>query len=106
MHNPFTKHPHSVGETYGEHLYFAGRFGVSMMIAGLACVIHSIFPFIFKKTASDMLIKQMNQFIDRMPVVEERVVTLSRSIERKMGVGNAQASPFSVSVMQYESSTD
>lgn len=106
MKNPFTHHPHSVGETYGEHLFFAGRFGFGMAIAGFACMIHAVFPFVFKKTASDMLIKQMNQFIDRMPVVEERVVTLSRSIERKMGYGKAQASPFSVSIMQYDTNTD
>lgn len=48
----FTEHPASVGETYGEHfgtaLYFAGR----MIVAGLACVVHAILPFVFTRTAS------------------------------------------------------
>lgn len=107
MENPFTQHPHSINETYFEHAYFASRFGLSMMVAGLACVIHAIFPFIFKKTASDMLIKQAQHFIERMPVMEDRVMHLSSIIEKKRG-GTASRMPLSTSLMQmqYESSTD
>ena len=35
--NPFTSHPASVGETYGEHCVFAFGFGARMMLGGL-CV--------------------------------------------------------------------
>jgi hypothetical protein len=105
MKNPFTVHPHSMGESYWKHFFFASLFGCSMLIAGVACILHAIFPFIFKTTGSNMLIRQMKHFVDRMPIVEERIVDVSRSIERKMGTHQGQASPFSVSLMkmQYES---
>ena len=52
MHNPFTAHPHSVGETYLEHALFACRYGTRMTLGGIAAVLHGIFPFLFQTTAS------------------------------------------------------
>jgi hypothetical protein len=49
----FTDHPKSVGETYGEHLMTALRFGARMVMAGSACMLHGIFPFLFVKTGSN-----------------------------------------------------
>lgn len=46
------KHPRSVGESYGEHLLVAGSFGVSMIGAGLACLVHAIVPCLFERTGS------------------------------------------------------
>ena len=46
----FTEHPASVHESYSEHLVMAGGFGAKMIIAGFACVLHGIFPFLFIKT--------------------------------------------------------
>jgi hypothetical protein len=51
----FTDHPKSVGESYGEHLVCAGSFGLRMMVAGAACALHGIFPFLFVKTGSTMV---------------------------------------------------
>ncbi|BBK33815.1 hypothetical protein EDC65_3652 [Stella humosa] len=48
----FTRHPASVGESYGQHLGFAGGVGLRMIGAGLACVVHGIFPFLFVRTGS------------------------------------------------------
>ena len=48
----FTAHPRSVGETYGEHLGTACRFGMRMIAAGSACMLHGIFPFLFVRTGS------------------------------------------------------
>jgi len=48
----FTRHPHSVGETYGEHFLFATGFGAKMLIGGAACVVHGLLPFLFLKTGS------------------------------------------------------
>lgn len=48
----FTHHPTSVNETYSEHLYFASISGIKLTCAGVACIIHSIFPFLFANTAS------------------------------------------------------
>lgn len=49
----FTRHPASVGETYGEHLGMAASFGWRMVLGGLACLIHAVFPFLFAQTASN-----------------------------------------------------
>lgn len=86
MKNIFTDHPHSVGETYFEHFKFASLFGFRMFIGSLACLMHAIFPFMFKKTGSNMLLKMMHHFVDRMPVVEERIALLSETIEFKKKV--------------------
>ncbi|HEY2033190.1 MAG TPA: DUF6356 family protein [Rhizomicrobium sp.] len=48
----FTEHPRSVGETYSEHLMTACIFGARMVVAGSACVLHGVFPFLFVKTGS------------------------------------------------------
>ena len=52
MHNPFTAHPRSVGETYLEHAMFACRYGVKMTLGGIAALVHGVFPFLFEKTGS------------------------------------------------------
>ena len=42
MNNPFTAHPRSVNESYGEHFGFALRFGLKMTIGGLAALVHPL----------------------------------------------------------------
>ena len=46
----FTEHPTSVGETYGEHWRFATKTGLTLIGAGLACVVHGLLPFLFTTT--------------------------------------------------------
>jgi len=53
--NPFTAHPESVGETYGEHFRFALGFGTRMTLGGIAAIVHALFPFLFITTASRTL---------------------------------------------------
>lgn len=48
----FTAHPASVGESYGAHLLRATWFGCRMMLAGAACLVHAVFPFLFVRTGS------------------------------------------------------
>ena len=55
MVNPFTAHPASVGETYGQHLRFALDFGARMALGGLAASLHALLPFLFITTASRTL---------------------------------------------------
>jgi hypothetical protein len=64
----FTEHPASVGESYTEHLFRAACFGVRMMLAGMACLVHGVLPFLFVRTGS-RAIAELN---DRM-VVNRRV---------------------------------
>lgn len=62
MKNLFTQHPNSVGETYFEHLKIAGKSGVKLFWAGIACMLHAVFPFLFIDTASKT-IKEIHQKI-------------------------------------------
>ena len=48
----FTAHPATVGENYGTHLGRASVFGLRMMLAGAACVVHGLLPFLFVRTGS------------------------------------------------------
>lgn len=53
--NAFTAHPRSVGETYTQHMGVASRCGLSMIMAGFACLVHALLPFLFERTASNCL---------------------------------------------------
>jgi hypothetical protein len=48
----FTRHPRTVDETYVEHMGVAWSFAVPMLLGGLACFVHGIFPFLFETTGS------------------------------------------------------
>ena len=48
----FTAHPGSVGETYLGHLRFAACFGASMIVGGLACMLHGLLPFCLTTSGS------------------------------------------------------
>jgi hypothetical protein len=84
MKNPFTNHPRCMDETYFQHLKCAFIFGGSMVCAGFACLIHGIFPFVFKNTGSNFLFKMTHDFVDRVPPTEARVVQLADTLEKKM----------------------
>lgn len=51
----FTEHPASVGETYIQHMGMAFGFGGKMVLAGLACLFHGLFPFLFKRTGRNCI---------------------------------------------------
>ena len=59
MYNPFTKHPNSVNETYFEHMCCAFKFHCTLLKLSFAVLVHAIFPFCCKTTASDG-IKKLN----------------------------------------------
>lgn len=59
----FTDHPHSVGETYSEHFVMASSFGVPMIVAGFACLLHGIFPFMFERTGSNLVRKLHDRMV-------------------------------------------
>ena len=48
----FNEHPQSVGESYTEHMGVAFGFGAKMITAGVACLLHGLFPFLFVKSGS------------------------------------------------------
>jgi hypothetical protein len=51
----FTSHPASVEESYYEHMLFAGRFGGMLALAAGAALVHAILPFMFEKTAGNII---------------------------------------------------
>lgn len=65
MKELFTKHPKSVGETYWSHLIFASVCGIKLVLAGMACIIHAIFPFVFENTASNTTKDIQNKLTNR-----------------------------------------
>jgi len=72
MHKLFTEHPESVGETYGEHMVRATRFGGRMVMAGFACILHAWLPFLFVRTGS----KAINELHAQMQATLRRAATL------------------------------
>ncbi|WP_411286366.1 DUF6356 family protein [Phenylobacterium sp.] len=52
MFAKFTDHPHAVGETYADHAVTASNFGLELIAAGLACLVHAALPWTFETTAS------------------------------------------------------
>ena len=60
----FTEHPATVGESYTEHMGVAFTFGLRMIGAGLACVMHGLVPALFTKTGSNTI----DDLHDRMVV--------------------------------------
>ena len=53
--NIFTKHPSEVGESYLEHGFSAMRYAFTFLLLFVIAFIHAIFPFLFEKTASNVV---------------------------------------------------
>ena len=53
----FQRHPRTVGETYWEHFSVAASFGAAMILGGIACLIHAVFPAWFEFTASRVILQ-------------------------------------------------
>jgi hypothetical protein len=75
----FCEHPASVGESYGQHLLRASGFGVRMLLAGIACLVHGIFPFLFERTGS----RTITELNDRM-VVDRRVARTAIASDERL----------------------
>jgi len=71
----FTRHPASVGESYGEHFQAATGFGLRMLAGAIACLVHAVFPFLFVKTGSGII----RELHDRM-VVNRRQQAVEPSV--------------------------
>ena len=49
----FLEHPRSIGESYFEHQRRAFGFGLTMVFAGAACLVHALVPALFVRTGSE-----------------------------------------------------
>ena len=63
----FAEHPRSVGETYPEHFGIACRFGAAMVLAGIACFVHALFPKLFERTGSSAVKTLYGEMLARQP---------------------------------------
>ena len=68
--NLFTKHPTEVGETYGEHFRNASGFGLKMIGAGLACLVHAVLPFLFERSGS-RTVEELHRRLSRRVVTAD-----------------------------------
>jgi hypothetical protein len=59
----FTEHPDSVGESYLEHLWTATGFAVTMILGGIACFLHALFPFAFVRTGSECITRLHDRMV-------------------------------------------
>lgn len=75
----FLDHPADLGETYAEHAREASSYGVTMIVAGLACLAHAAVPAMFKTTGS-ATIKRLN---DRL--VRKRGAKRDATVETRYG---------------------
>ncbi len=60
----FTKHPKSVNESYWQHCCFALNFAGKLSIAAFCAFVHAFFPFLFEKTASNIMFELLKKFED------------------------------------------
>ena len=51
----FTEHPYSLNESYWQHFVEAIFCGALIIISGIVCIIHAIFPFLFKRFTRETL---------------------------------------------------
>nr|WP_315462529.1 DUF6356 family protein [uncultured Sphingomonas sp.] len=66
----FLAHPRTVQESYGEHLVVASSFGLTMIAAGMACMVHALVPGLFERTGS----RAIQHLHDRMIQNRSRLV--------------------------------
>lgn len=63
----FLSHPKSVGESFGEHFGVASRFGATMVVSGVACMIHAFVPALFERTGSKAVKRLYADMASRQP---------------------------------------
>jgi Family of unknown function (DUF6356) len=73
LENLFTDHPRSLGESYLQHQQHALTFGVTMVVAGIACIVHALVPALFETTGS----RAVTRLYNRMVVNRKRLSQLT-----------------------------
>jgi hypothetical protein len=83
--NPFTEHPASVGETYLVHLRAAAGFGFEMIVAGFACLVHALLPFLFVRTGSDCILRLHDRMLARRQAAQSQAAQTKASGPKASG---------------------
>lgn len=74
----FLDHPESVGETYLVHQRRAFGFGLSMILGGLACLVHGLVPAMFLHTGSDTIARLHHRMAGRRTAASNPSVIATR----------------------------
>jgi len=73
----FLDHPRSVGESYLEHQRHAFGFGMALLGAALACLVHAVVPGLFVHTGSEAITRLHDRMvINRIARDRGRVISL------------------------------
>jgi hypothetical protein len=75
----FLAHPRSVGEDYWEHAATAGQFGLSMLLGGIACLVHALVPALFTRSASDTVKRLYGEMKARQPAFADQPPSFATS---------------------------
>ena len=59
----FTEHPKSVGENYFQHMASAAAFSGQMFTGALCCLLHALFPFLFERKASGIIVELNDRMV-------------------------------------------
>ncbi|HEY7887777.1 MAG TPA: DUF6356 family protein [Steroidobacteraceae bacterium] len=59
----FLDHPRSVGESYLKHQRHAFGFGISLLGAALACLVHGLVPGLFVRTGSEAITRLHDRMV-------------------------------------------
>lgn len=59
----FLDHPQSVGESYLEHQRHAFGFGIALLGAALACLVHALIPGLFVRTGSEAITRLHDRMV-------------------------------------------
>ena len=59
------KHLENAKESYFEHMFFALKISINLILGGFMALIHSIVPGIFTKNASTIILNLSNQIKER-----------------------------------------
>jgi hypothetical protein len=77
----FKDHPRSMGETYLEHQRCAFAFGGTMVLAGIACILHGLLPAVCTTTGS----RAVTRLYERMVLNRSRRSTEARGVRVREG---------------------
>ena len=59
----FTQHLEEVNESYFQHMRHAARFSMKLAVGSMACLVHSIFPFLCEKTGSAIIAEMHHDMV-------------------------------------------
>ena len=64
--NYLIRHLKEINESYFAHLKEALGCGLLIVFAGIACIVHAFLPFLFEKTATNLLTRLKCRFDKRL----------------------------------------